>query len=130
MLGMVSNYNPDEHTIIEGGGIALWLKQLVEGDPQRKGRLFLVRYNKLEVFVIAEWLGLPRDVFVDVMNLGKSLGNFGQKEAQELRRRLFAPVTAEETARMIRQNDSDYYHNLNDEDLEETERQELVSRGE
>jgi len=129
MLGLVSNYNSVEHTII-GGEISEWINRLVEGDPQRKGRLFAVRYNELGVFVIAEWLGKPKDVFVDVMNLGKSLGNFGHKAAQELRKRLFDPLTAEETSRAIVGADSDYHHNLQDEDMEETERQERVAIGE
>ncbi len=130
MLGLVSCYNPDEHTIIRGSGIPEWLDRLVEDIPQREGCLFLLRYNKLEVFCICEWVGGGRDTFVDVLNLGRSLGNFGQKEAQELRRRLFAPVTAEESAREIIRNDSNFYHNLQDEDAEETERQERVTIGE
>ena len=129
MLGLVSNYNREKHTIIEGE-LSRWLNRLVEGDPQREGRLCVIRYNKLGVLVIAEWLGRPKDVFVDVMNLGKSLGEFDYKKAQELKGRLFKPVTAEVTRRAIIDNDSDYYHNLQDEDMEETERQELVARGE
>lgn len=130
MLGLVSLYMSEEHTIISGSGIPEWLERLVEGDPQRKGRLFLLRYNKLGVFCICEWTGGNRDTFVDVLNLGKSLGNFGQKTAQELRQRLFTPVTAEETNKEIVRNDSDFYHNLQDEDMEETERQERVAIGE
>lgn len=130
MLGLVSLYNVDEHTIIDGSGLPEWLKRLVEGDPQRKDCLFLLRYNELEVFCICEWVGGGNDTFVDVLNLGKSLGNFGQQKAQELRRRLFAPVTAEETSREITRNDSDFYHNLHDEDMGETERQERVAIGE
>lgn len=129
MLGLVSDYNSNEHTIIKGE-LDHWLKRLTKGDPQREGRLFLLRYNKLEVFCICEWLGKPKDVFVDVMNLGKSLRNFGSGKAQELRKRLFDPLTAEETCQMISQTDSDYYHNLNDEDLEETERRERIAMGE
>lgn len=129
MLGLVSNYNCNEHTII-GGELSEWLKRLMQGDPQREGRLFLVRYNKLDVYVIAEWLGRPKDVFVDVMNLGKSLGNFGRKQARKLRKRLFDPLTAEETSSITAQADSDYHHNLQDEDMEETERQERVAIGE
>jgi hypothetical protein len=102
----------------------------VEGSRERKNKLFLVRYNKLGVFCICEWLGKPKDVFVDVMNLGKSLGNFGRKKAYELRQRLFAPVTADMTREAIVKTDSDYYHNLQDENAEETERQERVVKGE
>ena len=129
MLGLLSCYNSEEHTIL-GGELSEWLKRLVEGDPKRKGCLFVVHYNKLEVYCICEWVGGGNDTFVDVLNLGKSLGDFGQKEAQELRRRLFNPVTVEESSREIIRNDSDYYHNLQDEDMEETERQERVAIGE
>lgn len=129
MLGLINLYNFQEHTII-GGELSLWLKRLIENIPNRKNRLFLVRYNALGIFVIAEWTDNLKDTFTDVLNLGKSLGNFGNKEAQELRRRLFAPVTAEETSRAIIAGDSDFYHNLHDEDLEETERQERVAIGE
>jgi hypothetical protein len=129
MLGLVSNYTTEDHTIV-GGELSLWLERLIEGDPKRRGRIFLVRYNKLGVFVIAEWLGRPKDVFVDVLNIGKSLSNFGRVKAQELRNRLFKPIGPEETQRAITQAGSDFHHNLNDEDAEETERQELVARGE
>lgn len=129
MLGLVSNYSSTEHTIIEGE-LSLWLKRQVEVDPQRKGKLFVVRYNKLGVFCICEWLAKPRDIFVDVLNLGKSIGNFGPAKARELRRRLFNPLGPEETRQAIAQADSDYHHNLQDENAEETERLELVAQGE
>jgi hypothetical protein len=129
MLGMVSNYTSKKHTII-GGDLALWLNRLVENDRERKGKLFLVRYNEIGSFVIAEWLGRPRDVFVDVMNLGKSLSDFDRAKADELRKRLFEPVTADQTRVWASQVDSDYHHNLQDEDAEETERWERVARGE
>ncbi len=129
MLGLVSNYTTDEHTII-GGELSHWLIRLVEGDPVRKGRLFVLRYNQLGVFCICEWLGKPNDVFVDVINLGKSLQSFTYEKAQELRKRLFDPLTAEETSQIAIQTDSDYHHNLQDEDAEETERRERVAIGE
>ena len=129
MLGLVSCYNVEEHTLIRGE-LSEWLDRLVEGSPQRTGCLFLLLYNKLGVYCICEWVGGGRDTFVDVLNLGKSLGNFGQIGAEEFKRRLFNPVTAEESAREIVRNDSEYYHNLQDEDSEETERQERVTIGE
>lgn len=130
MLGMISVFTSAEHTVIRGSGIPEFLTQLVEGDPRREGCLFLLRYNKLGVFCICEWIGGGRDTFVDVMNLGKSLGNFDRKQANELRRRLFNPLTAEDTSKAIIGADSDFYHNLQDEDAEETERQERVAIGE
>lgn len=129
MLGMISVYTPDEHTIIEGE-LSSWLKRLMDNDSQRKNNLFLIRYNALGVFVIAEWIGGGHDTFVDVLNLGKSLGNFSRGKAHELYRRLFRPVTAEDTSKAIINADDDFYHNLQDEDLEETERQQRLAIGE
>lgn len=129
MLGMISVYLPEEHTII-CGELSEWLGRLIKGNLRREGCLFVLRYNKLGVFCICEWTDNNRDTFSDVLNLGKSLANFEYKQAQELRKRLFAPVTAEETSRTIVRADSDYYHNLQDEDMEETERQERVALGE
>lgn len=126
---MVSLYNSTEHTIIRGE-LSEWLERLVKGNPRREGCLFLLHYNKLGVFCICEWVGGGKDTFTDVLNLGKFLGNFDYSKAQELRRRLFAPVTAEETSRAIIGADSDYYHNLQDEDAEESERNERVLMGE
>uniref|UniRef100_A0A6M3LGH6 Uncharacterized protein n=1 Tax=viral metagenome TaxID=1070528 RepID=A0A6M3LGH6_9ZZZZ len=121
MLGMVSFYNPDEHSIIPGA-LSEFCKRLVENDPKRKGKLFVVRYNKLGVFVIAEWLAKPKDVFVDIMNLGKSLSSFTRDKASELRHRLFAPITAAETDRLTAGADSDYHHEMQDFNESETER--------
>lgn len=129
MLGMTSFYKPQEHTIV-GGEIGPFCDRLVEHDPKRRGNLFVVRYNKLGVFCICEWLDKSLGFFVDVMNLGKSLGNFGRANAEELYRRLFKPLTAEETCRAITGADSNFYHGLQDEDAEETERQERVAIGE
>ena len=129
MLGLVSCYSSTEHTII-GGEISEFLERLVAGDPKRKGCLFVIRYDKLGVFCVCEWVGGGRDTFVDVINLGKSLANFGREEANKLRNLLFNPLTAEETSAAIIRGDSDYYHNLQDEDAEETERQERVAIGE
>ncbi len=67
---------------------------------------------------------------MDVYHIGKSLGSFGAKEAAELSRRLFAPLTPEATRVATAQADSDYHHNLQDEDMEEAERQERVAIGE
>jgi hypothetical protein len=131
MLSLVSFYNKAEHTIVDSD-IARFCNRIIEGDPKRRGRLFTLRYNKLGVFVIAEWLSPPecRGPFVDVLNLGASFGNFTRTKAGELRDRLLNPITAEETNSQTTQADSDYHHNLQDENEEETERWARVARGE
>ena len=120
-LGMVSWYDSDKHTIIPGE-LSDFCSRLVEGDPKRNGKLFVIRYNELGVFVICEWLAKPKDIFVDVMNLGKSLGNFTRQKAAELRHRLFAPITYEETARGSAEADSRFHHDMQDGNEEEGER--------
>lgn len=129
MLGQVSIYTSDDHTIVRGE-LSLWLDRLVDGDPKRKGQLFILRYNKLKVFCICEWVGGGRDTFVDVLNLGDSLGNFSRTKAYELKRRLFDPLGPEDTNKILVQADSDFYHKLQDEDSEETERVSRVAMGE
>lgn len=126
MLGMCSNFCKDEHTLI-GGEIGAFIERLSE----QSGRdFFVMRYEKLGVFCICEWMSPNHDIFIDTMNLGESLGNFDRSKSQELRMRIFAPLSAEETSTQIAEEESRYLHDRQDENEEETERWEKVSRGE
>lgn len=126
MLGMISNYSKDKHTKV-GGEINAYVSRLAK----ESGRdLAVICYEKLEVFCIVEWMSPNRDVFIDTMNLGKSLANFTRAKATELRHRLFAPVTCQETSEFISKGDSDYHHERQDGNAEEGERLAKVSRGE
>ncbi len=129
MLGMVTHYNPKKHLII-GGEIGAFCARIADSDPKRKGKIFVVRYRKLGVFVICEWIGRVGDAFVDVMNLGKSLGNFDRKKSNELQRRLFASETCEETERAILGAESDFHHMLQNDNSEEQDRLARVAAGE
>lgn len=113
MLGLATTYCEREHTIILGE-VDSFLKRLVQGNASREGKLFVVRYEEHGTFVIAEWLGRPKDIFVDVLNLGKSLGNFNQSAAKELCARLFAPITMEQVNTHNQDAESDYLHNRQD----------------
>jgi hypothetical protein len=129
MLGMVTHYRVSEHTII-GGEIGDFCSRIVEGDPTRKGKIFVVRYNKIGVFVIAEWIGEVGDVFVDVMNLGDSLANFNKGKANELRKRMLSPATCKETELAMLNAESSYHHMLQDENEEEKDRLARIAVGE
>lgn len=123
---MVSNYDQDAHTIINGE-IGTFIQRLAN----ESGRdLFVLRYNKLAVFCICEWMSPNHDIFIDMMNLGKSLGNFDCKKAAELRQRLFKPLTCEATSQALAAADSDYHHMRQDGNEEETERLAKCSIGE
>ena len=117
MLGCVSTFKRPDHTIIKGE-LRGWLQR----ETKSSRRDFdLIRYNRLGVFCIVEFLSPNRDVFVDTMNLGKSLGTFDREKAQELLRRIFKPVTCDQTSRILSETDSDYHHmrqDWNDEELE------------
>src|SRR4030042_16536 len=99
---MVSFYNPKEHSLVDGE-IGPYVQRL-------DGKLFVVRYNDLGVFCICRWLAKPRDIFVDVLNLGKSLANFTRDKAEELKYRTFKPLTCRETSEVLASTESDYHH--------------------
>ncbi|MHC4867692.1 MAG: hypothetical protein ACYTEX_26780 [Planctomycetota bacterium] len=123
---MVSTRTPNEHAVVNGE-IGAYIKRLSE----KSGRcLAVILYRKLGVFCIVEFLSPNKDVFIDMMNLEQSLANFTRQKASELRKRLFCPVTCEETSRAIYEGESDYHHMRQDWNDEETERQERVAMGE
>jgi hypothetical protein len=123
---MVSVRKPSEHAIVNGE-IGAYIERLSE----KSGRcLAVILYKKLGVFCIIEFLSPNKDVFIDMMNLGSSLANFTRSKASELRKRLFHPVTCEETSRAAYESESDYHHMRQDWNEEETERQERIAIGE
>ena len=129
MLGMVTHYNTREHAII-GGDIGAFCSRVVEGDSKRKDKIFVVRYHKIGVFVIAEWIGRVGDSFVDVMNLGDSLSNFDRAKANELKHRMLAPATCKETELAMLNAESNFHHTLQDENSEEQDRLARIAVGE
>ena len=126
MLGMTSQFDADEHTRI-GGEIGAYIRRLAEKSHRD---LEVIRYNKLGVFCIIEYLSPNRDVFVDTMNLGASLANFDRRKSDELQQRLFAPLTCAQTSTAVAEGESDYLHMRQECNDEEHERQERLARGE
>ncbi len=126
MLGAVSSFDTNSHTLI-GGDLGDYIARL-SGNSRRD--FAVLRYEKLDVFCIVEFLSPRRDVFVDTMNLGSSLANFTREKRYELERRVFKPLTCSETSRAIMEGESDYHHMLQDGNEEETERLERVAIGE
>lgn len=126
MLGMVSNYSSEKHTKV-GGEIGAYVSRLAK----ESGRdLAVICYEELAVFCIIEWLSPLRDIFIDMMNLGKSLANFDRAKATELGFRLFKPVSCDETSRFIATKESDFHHDRQNDNEEEHERLAKDERGE
>ena len=126
MLGMSSVYDSKKHVLI-GGEIGPYISKLGEESDRS---LAVICYEKLQVFCIIEWLSPNKDVFIDIMNLGKSLANFSRAKAAELGHRLFKPISCNETSRFITEGESDYLHQRQDENEEEGERLAKVAIGE
>lgn len=126
MLGMTSVYNSKKHYII-GGEIGAY----IEGLSKDSGRdLAVICYEDLQVFCIIEWMSPQKDVFIDILNLGKSLANFAREKAAELRRRLFQPISCDETSQYIAEGESTFHHDMQDWNSEETDRYARIERGE
>ena len=126
MLGCLSTFKRQDHIFI-GGDIGQFVKRLAE-DTQRD--LAIIRYNRVGTFVIIEFMSPNRDVFIDIMNLGRSLANFTRDKKDELLRRLYKPISCNETSRFISDGESDYFHSRQEDNEEETERLERVKMGE
>jgi hypothetical protein len=126
MVGMTSIFDSDQHSFI-GGEIGAYILRLAK----KTGRDFaVIRYHELGVFCIIEFISPLRDVFVDTMNLGKSLANFDRKRADELQQRIFAPITADDIVAGSAEADSEYHHLRQDWNAEEQVRLEKCARGE
>jgi hypothetical protein len=121
MLGQVSVFDKEKHVIIKGD-LSDWCEKLVKNTNESNRELFVVHYVKIGSFVIAEWAAPNHLVFTDVINLGNSLANFTKEKADELRKRLFAPVTTYESLEYSTQAESDYHHQMQDDCEAEKER--------
>ena len=104
MLGSACQYNPKQHVILKPSFLK-WCKDQTS-DERVKAELFVYRQMQVGTFVIARWVDKSKGMFVDLVNLGGSLGNFTREVAHEFRRRLLAPVTADFTCRQMKDFDS------------------------
>lgn len=126
MLGSVSTYQRHHHTFV-GGEFGAFVKRLAK----RSGRdLDVVKYENVGTFCVVEFLSPNRDVFIDIMNLGRQSPNSNFPDGQELLRRIFKPVTADETSRFLSESDSDYHHQRQDWNEEEHECEARLAKGE
>ena len=105
MLGAVCHFRRDQHLILEPTFLD-WCKEQAPDDI--KDELFVYRQLQVGTFVIGRWISKGAGTFVDLINLGSSLANFTREVAQGFRRRLYAPVTIEQTRRHLQDFDSNF----------------------
>ncbi len=108
MLGMACFYTPQQHQLLEPP-LLDWCRNQTSDEVLKK-RLFVYRQLQVGTFVIAQWLDRAKGLFVDTLNLGNSLSNFSREKAQELRRRLLAPVSSSDTKDMMSTVNSNFTH--------------------
>ena len=121
MLGQACQYRPEQHRLLDHG-ILRWLKRQVSDDRLRS-RLFFYFHNLYRTWVIGLWTSEPKGTFVDVLNLGYSPGSFDRVMAEGLVKNLHAPLTIADTLRQLRESESNFYHQQNDEAAALAERQ-------
>ncbi len=110
---MVCQYDPHQHELLDND-VSRWLKRETS-DPELRKKVFVYRHLRYGTFVIGLWINAPQGVFVDVLNMGTSLANLTASNAQELRKRLFAPTAASDMAHQMQESYSEYLHRRQDE---------------
>ena len=109
-------YDEKQHQILPSE-ISRWCVRNAPADW--KDRLFTYRHRIHGTFVVAVWADKNRrlGLFSDVLNLGDSLNNFDHKKADELMRRMWAPLSPSSMADQINQQSRDY--NSRQQDINE-----------
>lgn len=116
MINMVATYDPCQHEILDPELLG-WCRRVAKGvtDQSLSARLFCYHHRWYDSFVIGAWVSEPKGAFIDLMNLGSSLGSFTHSKAKEFIDRLYNPLTGAQTAQMLRANESDFLHQKQDE---------------
>ena len=120
MIGVPCTYSPDQHYIFEPELLA-WCRRQTP-DESLKKELFVYKQLQVGTFVIARWVSREMGLFVDLLNLGHALSTFTVEMAQELRRRILAPVTSNDTAKQMSASSSSRLHKLQEENGIERDR--------
>ncbi len=103
MIGQACRYDRQQHRILHPRMEKYILRQ---APANIRGSLFVYYHNLHRTFVIAQWV-VPDKAFVDVMNLGHSLANFGSEEARQFRLQIKSPVGNQQLAKALRQKELD-----------------------
>jgi len=108
------------------------MREAVKGkEPLLAKNLFFYKHNVHKTYVVAEWIGRPKDMYIDKINLGKKgMQGLTRERYNEFLKRSLEPMSAAEVERMTA--DEEYrWLMMQQEDQEiERERLEKVARGE
>lgn len=100
-------YDAEQHDILESE-VGRWCVRVAPADW--KNRLFTYRHQIHGTFVVAVWADEDKKhgIFCDVVNLGGGFGNFNRAMADEMMRRMWAPLSPESMGTQINQQSRDY----------------------
>lgn len=118
-LGGAETYSPEKYELIEPE-IIYWCRRQTP-DEDLRSRLFCYYARKHGTFVVGLWTDCPKGKFVDVLNMGFSLGNFDRSMAESLRKNLLAPLRTDETIQILMSAQRDYERHTTDEAQEQSE---------
>lgn len=119
MLGLACQYRKDKYKVLNTPLVS-WVRRNV---PDRRIRDLLFVYYAIEHgnYVIGQWTNKCHTHFVDVLNMGNSLRNFGPAAAQDFKLMFSDPCTGERLEKLARQDydrrtrsDEDREHEMGD----------------
>ena len=112
-------YDEKQHEIFNSE-VARWARR--NAPAGWKDRLFTYHHQITENFVVAVWAKEPYGIISDIINLGKSMGNFNKPRANELMRRMWKPNDPVEMAQQINQQARNFDSRQQDKQGEKAER--------
>jgi hypothetical protein len=100
-------YDGEQHEILDSE-VARWC--IREAPADWKDRLFTYRHRIHGTFVVAVWADKNKrhGIFSDVINLGTSWKGFNHAMADEMMRRMWAPLSPSSMAEQINQQSRDF----------------------
>lgn len=113
-------FDGEQHEIIPSE-IGRWCIRNAPADW--RDRLFTYRHRLHGTFVVAVWADKDRrhNIFSDVVNLGLGWGGFSHAMADEMMRRMWAPMSPTSMATEINQQDRNYHSMQQDKQQERQE---------
>ena len=113
-------YDVEQHEVLNSE-VGRWCVRNAPADW--KNRLFTYRHKIHETYVLAVWADENKrhGIFSDVVNLGHGWGNFDRAMADEMMRRMWAPLSPESMGDQINQQSRDYSSKQQDKQMERKE---------
>ena len=108
-------YDEKQHEVLESE-VGRWCVR--NSPPDWKDRLFTYRHKYHGTFVVAVWAKEKYGIMSDVVNLGFGFVGFDRAMADEMMRRMWAPMSPQTMAKRIDLESRNYEHIQQDKNEE------------